>query len=55
MKIGKFLVLALLIFSLGIAVLYGGYNRVPFKKSPDGHNHQQHNSGDTSASVYFTV
>ena len=41
MTLKKFLVVALVIFLAGLAGLYGGINRAPFRQGDPGH-HQQH-------------
>jgi fatty acid desaturase len=44
MPLYRFLILSLVIFFLGIAVLYNGLNRVPFKNMGHDPNHQNGHS-----------
>ncbi|BBB89482.1 MAG TPA: hypothetical protein PKA28_14820 [Methylomusa anaerophila] len=48
MTLQRFLVIALLVFLLGIGVLYAGVNRVPFRH---GGNHEMHKSSLTFAAA----
>ena len=41
MTLRKFLVIAFVVFLLGVGVLYTGFNRVPFRHSG---NHEMHKS-----------
>jgi hypothetical protein len=48
MKLGKYIILALLFFLAGLAALYSGVNRAPFRQTLPEHSPKQHGQAPLS-------